>query len=161
MNTLKLIPLTLLLLGAALNAKEVSKPQAGHAEGDDHGGEHEEEAAPDVGPGKGVEAFGHDGMKLSAKAAESMGFRSTEVSGRDSFRVPIQSLVYFQDDVGVYRLRGGWIKMAHVEVMEKTKKDALLRSRDLKQGDHVVVAGAAALRVVELDLTSGEVGHGH
>ena len=62
--------------------------------------------------------------------------------------------------VGARRsLRGGL--EALVELVERGKREAVVRSRDLKPGDSVVVAGAAALRVAELDLTSGEVGHGH
>lgn len=177
MNVLKLISIALLFLAGPLKAgddhkdhkpgeapKGGAKAEAGHTEGEEEGhkdGHGEEEANPNVGPGKGVEAFGHEGMKVSAKAAASMKLKTAPLSGAGSFRVPIQSLVTFQDDVGVYRVRGGWIKMAHVEVVERTKKDALLRSKDLKAGDQIVISGAAGLRVAELDLTSGEVGHGH
>jgi hypothetical protein len=180
MNTIRLIPIALILLAAPLRAgddhkdhkkgekHEEPRPKAGakaEAEHADHeegeGEEHGEEANPNVGPGKGVEAFGREGIKLSAKAAASMKLKTEALSGAGPFRVPIQSLVSFQDDVGIYRSRGGWLKLAHIEVVEKSKRDALVKSRELKAGDAIVVSGVAALRVVELDLTSGEVGHGH
>ncbi|MDX6769041.1 MAG: hypothetical protein SF051_05875 [Elusimicrobiota bacterium] len=138
-------------------AKDEHEGEEGH--GEEHG--EEEEASPNVGPGKGVEAFGHEGMKLSAKAAASLGFKTSPIAGNGAVKVPVSALVFFQDEVGVYRSRGGWIKLVEVELAERTKRDAIVRSKELKPGDQLVVAGAAAIRVIELDLTSGDVGHGH
>lgn len=177
---IKMIPIALLLLGAPSQASDEHKdhkPGEKHAddrkkegaaakdehEGEEgHGEEHgEEEASPNVGPGKGVEAFGHEGMKLSAKAAASLGLKTSPIAGGGSVKVPASALVFFQDEVGVYRSRGGWIKLVEVELGERTRRDAVVRSKELKPGDQLVVAGAAAIRVIELDLTSGDVGHGH
>ena len=182
MNLIKMIPIALLLLGAPSQASDEHdhKPGEKHADdrkkagtpakkdehegGEEHSDEHgeeKEEANPNVGPGKGVEAFGHEGMKLSAKAAASLGFKTSPIAGNGAVKVPVSALVFFQDEVGVYRSRGGWIKLVEVELAERTKRDAIVRSKELKPGDQLVVAGAAAIRVIELDLTSGDVGHGH
>ncbi len=184
MNIIKIIPIALLLLGAPSQASDEHKDhKAGekhaddhvkkgasakdeHEGGEEHGEEHgeghgEEEANPNVGPGKGVEAFGHEGMKLSAKAAASLGLKTSPIAVAGGGKVPASALVFFQDEVGVYRSRGGWIKLVEVALGERTKRDAVVRSKDLKPGDQLVVAGAAAIRVIELDLTSGDVGHGH
>lgn len=141
-----------------------------HAEGDKHAdgekhdekGAKEEAANPNVGAGKAVEAIDHDkGMKLSAKAAATLGVKTAPVAGSDPYRVQAASLVFFQDEVGVYRLRDGWLKLIEVQVVEKSKKDAVVRTREMKRGDQIVVAGTALIRVTELDLSSGDVGHGH
>ncbi|MDX6768805.1 MAG: hypothetical protein SF051_04685 [Elusimicrobiota bacterium] len=180
MNMIKIIPVALLLLWAPSQAsddhkdhkesekhaderaKEGAPVKDEHEGGEEHGEEHgEEEASPNVGPGKGVEAFGHEGMKLSAKAAASLGLKTSPIAGAGAVKVPASALVFFQDEVGVYRSRGGWIKLIEVELGERTKRDAVVRSKELKPGDQLVVAGAAAIRVIELDLTSGDVGHGH
>lgn len=176
MNIIKIIPVALLLLWAPSQASDDHKD---HKEGEKHaeerakegapakdehegGEEHgEEEASPNVGPGKGVEAFGHEGMKLSAKAAASLGLKTSPIASTGMVKVPASALVFFQDEVGVYRSRGGWIKLVEVELGERTKRDAVVRSKKLKPGDQLVVAGTAAIRVIELDLTSGDVGHGH
>lgn len=173
---IKLIPIALLLLGAPSRASDDHKehkagekhaddrPKEGapakdeHEDGEEHG---EEEVGPSVGLGKGVEAFGHEGMKLSAKAAANLGIKTSPIAGAGAVKVPASALVFFQDEVGVYRSRGGWIKLVEVELGERTRRDAVVRSKELKQGDRLVVAGAAAIRVIELDLTSGDVGHGH
>lgn len=139
--------------------------EAGHSDEAPHkeGAEkHEEEGeSPNVGPGKAVEALGHDGMKLSAKATAALGLKTVPLKGRSPYRVPFASLVFFRDEVGVYRLRDGWLKLVEVVVPEKTKLEATIRTSGLKPGDQVVISGVARLRVVEMDATSGEVGHGH
>lgn len=143
-------------------AKEGAPVKDEHEGEEGHGEEHgEEEASPNVGPGKGVEAFGHEGMKLSAKAATSLGLKTSPIAGSGAVKVPASALVFFQDEVGVYRSRGGWIKLVEVELGDRTRRDAVVRSKELKPSDQLVVAGAAAIRVIELDLTSGDVGHGH
>lgn len=178
MNIIKIIPMALLLLGAPLRASDDHKDhQTGEKHADEHtkegapakdehehegGEEHEEEEAnPNVGPGKGVEAFGKEGMKLSAKAAANLGFKTAPIAGSGAVKVPASALVFFQDEVGVYRSRGGWIKLVEVKLGERTRRDAVVLSKELKPGDQLVIVGAAAIRVIELDLTSGDVGHGH
>lgn len=143
-------------------------PEAEHEERDEHGhaeegGEaHEEAPNPNVGPGKAVEAFDPDqGFKLSAKAEKALGVESSPLRGKAPYRMPAVSLVFYQENVAVYRIREGWIKLVGVQVQERTKKDAVIRTADLGPNDRVVTSGVGLLRVTEMDLTSGEVGHGH
>ena len=155
--TLFRLTLTALLFTSSSYAGDKHEDGKKHAEG-----EHEESPNPNVGPGKAVEALDHDkGMRLSLKAAAALGVKTAPVAGSDPYRVPASSLVYFQDEIGVYRLRGGWLKLIEIKVAEKSKKDAVIRTREIKPGDRIVVAGTALVRVTELDLSSGDVGHGH
>ena len=173
MIILHLILALLLVSGAAQASdkhaeKEEHAEKERHEEGGKHAesekeGEHNEEGSnPNIGPGKAVEAVDHDkGMRLSTKAAGALGVRTALLRGPEPYRVPSGSLIFSQDEVAVYRLRGGWLKRIKVQLLEKSKADAVIRSREFKSGDHVVVAGAALVRVAELDLSRGDVGHGH
>lgn len=167
MNAIRTVTIFLLLLSLSswaadkhepVEEKEAHSDEASHKEGDEHG---EEGGGPNVGPGKAVEALDHEGLKLSAKAKAALGIKSVSLSGNGPHRVPAAGLVYFRDEVGVYRLRDGWFKLVEVRVSERNKREAVIGSSGLKPGDQVVVSGAARLRVVEMDVTSGEVGHGH
>lgn len=120
----------------------------------DEGGE----APANVGEGKAiVAADAKTGLKLSEAAAKTLGLKTMEAARR----VPASALVYFHDEVGVYRLRGGWYKLVEVEIVSKGR-EVVIETDELKPGDRIVVAGAALLRVAELDAFGGEeAGHGH
>lgn len=137
--------------------KNEGKDEHGHehkeGDGEEHGGEHgesEEEASlGGVGIGNAVTAADeHDGVKLSPKAMETMGIKTSPYEGCP---VPDAALVFYQDKVGVYRLRDGWIKL--IEIPHA--------GDDLNPGDQVVTQGAGLVRAAELDAFSGEVGHSH
>lgn len=116
-----------------------------------------------TGPDKAVlEASAGQGLKLSDRALKRLGVRTERLSGRGPFRLPIEALVYSTEDVGVYRLRDGWYKHVDVAVSAKDKASVSVSSGELRAGDQVVVAGAALLRMAELDVLGGEeAGHGH
>jgi hypothetical protein len=143
MKTLALV--ALFLAGAA----------RAHEEGEASGGR--------TGPNKAVlEASDEHGLKLSEKALRRLGVRTTRLSGAGPFRLPAAALVVSQEEASVYVVRDGWHKRVEVELVSKDKTTVLVRAKGLKAGDHVVTAGAALLRVAEMDVHGGEEeGDGH
>lgn len=95
------------------------------------------------------------GMRLSEKALKNIEVATTSVSGGTDITLTGEPLVYFQDNVGVYRLRDGWFKLVKVQVVRKAKDLATLRSAELKAGDGVAIKGAGLLRVSEMDAFGG------
>ena len=132
--------------------------------GDDHGdehGEHEEEGSSRVGPGKSItEASKKNGIRLSEKALETIGIRAEVVNSENNHELPSKSLVYFQDEVGFYRLRDGWYKLVEINIEKKSATEAIVKTSDLKPGDQVVVDGVGLLRAAELEAWGGS-GDGH
>ncbi len=110
-----------------------------------------------------LEASAEQGMKLSSKAVTRLGIKTAALTGGAPFRVPAAALVYSAEEVGLYLLKDGWYKHVDVELLSKDKASARIRpTAALKTGDQVVVAGAALLRVAELDVLGGEEGgHDH
>ena len=110
-----------------------------------------------VGTGKAVTAANErDGMRLSEEAIRKLGLSFSEVKTRIIHPVPLQGLVYFKDEVGVYRVRGGWFKLIEVKVLAKSAQAASIQSSELMPGDRIVVRGAAFLRAAELDIFGTE-----
>lgn len=134
----------------------------GHKEGepDDHSGEggHEEESTGGVGHDNAVTTANEEkGIQLAPKAVQAIGLQTTEIS---ETKVPESALVFYQDKVGVYRLRDGWYRLIPLNRAVDGGGYALPGAEFLP-GDRLVIAGAALLRVAELDAFSEEVGHEH
>lgn len=138
----------------------------GISEADDHAHEGEEggggEVAASVGPGKAVTAASpKTGLQLSEKGVRTLGLRTAAI-GKAPFRVPVSALVYFQSEVGVYRLKEGWFKLVEITVVQKNASEATVSSEELAPGDTLVVSGVGGLRVAELEAFGGSgEGHGH
>lgn len=122
-------------------------------EKDEH--ENEEEAIGGVGPNNAVTAADeHDGIKLSPKTVKLIELKTDIYNGQ---AIPKSALVFYQDKIGVYRLRDGWFKLVPVIF----NNQSLPQSNDLRFGDQIVIQAIGLLRVAELDAFSGEVGHSH
>lgn len=120
---------------------------------DEH--ENEEEAAGGVGPNNAVTAADeHDGIKLSPKTIKLIELKTELYDGQT---IPKSALVFYQDKIGVYRLRDGWFKLVPVTF----NSQLLPQSKDLRSDDQIVTQAMGLLRVAELDAFSGEVGHSH
>lgn len=91
------------------------------------------------------------GFRLSPQAIQTLGIETTILSREGVTGIPPEALVYFQDEIGVYRLREGWFRLVHLD-----------DPQELRAGDSVAVRGAAYLRVTDLSLSGGELaGHHH
>lgn len=103
-------------------------------------------------PGKAVfETSPEQGMKLTEKALKNIEVKTTKAVSGSQYLLPLESLVYFQDQVGIYRLRQGWFKLVKVEVMKKRGKESLVRTNEIQSGDEIAIHGADLLRVSEMD----------
>jgi hypothetical protein len=132
------------------------------ADGDSHG--HGEEEKPEnVGPTKGVLSFDeHVGFKLSPEAEKNFSLARTKPLARgDAWEIPLSSLVHSMDKVSVYRERKGLLLAIPVKVVKKAASTVTIQTNKISASDSVISSGAGHLKVVELDLTSGEVGHSH
>jgi hypothetical protein len=108
---------------------------------------HEEEGGgPSIGKGKGIEAYSeHDGFQLSKQAIKRFGIETKALSlACDLKGVQIVSAL---DHKEIFILRGTNFKSFNPKCSE------------VKPGDLGVTKGAEFLRVVEMDLVSGEEGH--
>lgn len=143
-----------LLLVPPTFAEEEGK--TGHAE-------EQEGASPSVGPNKAILAANRkDGLQLSDKAKALLGLAYEKVKSTNLHRVPASCAVYFQDEIGVYRVRGGWIKLIEIEIKSRTATEIVFESSDIQPGDELVKSGVPLLRVAELEAWGGSgEGHGH
>ncbi|MBY0316291.1 MAG: hypothetical protein K2Q26_12265 [Bdellovibrionales bacterium] len=135
---MKLFTLTFFIVFSAFADEEASAP-----------------AKDRVGPGKAVvAASAEDGVKLSEKGLRTLELKFSEVKSAE-VSVPKSSLIHFQDFSAIYRERSGWFKMIEVEPIIKNGT-AKISSKELKNGDRVVVENGGLLRVVELDIFGPE-----
>ncbi len=97
------------------------------------------------------------GMKLNEKALKNIEVQTKKISPSNDQVIPLDSIVNFQDQIGVYRLRDGWFKLINIEILNKDNRQATVRTNELKGGDDLVIHGADLLRVAEMDaFGSGE-----
>lgn len=136
------------------------KDEHGHGHGDH---EEEEEGGSRFGPGKAITAANKkDGIQLSEKASKTLGLSYVTVSGNGTFRVPLKSVVFSQDEVGIYRFKAGWHKLLDVELVSKTASEAVIKTPELNSGDQIAKDGVPLLRAAELEAWGGSGdGHGH
>jgi hypothetical protein len=98
-----------------------------------------------------LESSEERGFRLSAPAIQTLGIETIVLKQSGIAEVPPSALVYFQDEVGVYRLRDGWFRLIHLD-----------DPQDLRAGDAVAIRGAAFLRVTDMSLFGEELsGHHH
>lgn len=137
-----------------------------HGEGEEgggHGDHEEEEGGTRFGPGKAITAANKkDGIQLSEKATKTLGLSHITATGTGTFKLPFKSAVFFQNEVGIYRLKNGWHKLIEVELISKTTTEVVVKSSELKSGDQVAKDGVPLLRAAELEAWGGSGdGHGH
>ena len=109
-----------------------------------------------AGPNMAVlEANLKDGFRLAEKAKKVIGLK-TENLKSNPYSVPANSLVYYGDKVGIYRLRDGWFKLIEIKVIGKNGSQSTISTNEFKEGDQIAVEGVALLRVSEMDAFGGE-----
>lgn len=113
------------------------------ASGDhDHGGEEKE-------------------FEIKSEAAEFLKIKTQKIQKENGrFKVPKESLVYFQSDIGVYVKGNGHFKMIEVTSYQLQGQFAFIQSKELNDGDDVVVSGVSFVRIAHLEAT-GQGGQGH
>ena len=113
-------------------------------------------ASAEERPGKAVFLTSPEsGMKISEKALKNIEVKLMKFSPAQAF--PVESIVRFQDQTGVYRVRQGWFKLVPVQFKNTNERRVSIQSKDLQAGDEIAVHGADLLRVSEMDaFGSGE-----
>lgn len=131
-----------------------------HALSDPHEHEHEEESGR-FGPEKGITEYDEEkGFKLSPEALKNFELKSVRLSDEGPWTLPKTALVHSGEETNLFRGRDGFFKRIDFQTLKHSDTQLTLRSRDLRQGDEVVIAGAGFLRIAEIAATGG-VSHGH
>ena len=143
-----------------------------HAHGDEHGHGEEEhghedghghEEASNVGPNKGVlEASEEKGIKLSPEALKNFEIKTLKISGSGPWVVPASARMVSLEEVNLYRLKDGFFKRIDFSLVENKNGGLKVRSKDLAEGDEIVINGVGFLRIAEIAAFGGAPeGHAH
>lgn len=133
---------------------------------EEHGGDHDEkepeEAPENVGPTKGVVSYSEkEGFKLSVEATKLFGITFLTLSGPSPWDVPNSAIVYVGDDKSIYKSNNGALKRLDITIVRKNKSTSTITANKLTSGDQILITGTSFVRTAEIDLTSGDSGHGH
>jgi hypothetical protein len=132
-----------------------------HEEHGDHD-EHEEEN-PQVGEGKGITAASpEDGIKLSPQATKNFEIVTVKIQNLNSISLSKKAIVTAGEEVNIFRLRDGFYKRIDFITLKKESGQVVIKSKDLKQSDEIVVQGTGFLRIAEIAAFGGAPeGHSH
>lgn len=138
------------------------KEEAHDEPGDDHDEKEAEEVPENVGPTKGVVSYSEkEGFKLSVEATKLFGITFSTLSGPSPWEIPNSAIVYVGDDKSIYKLNNGALKRLDVTIVRKNKGTSTITASKLVSGDQILIKGTNFVRTAEIDLTSGDSGHGH
>lgn len=124
---------------------------------------HEEIQNSQVGPNKGILVVSEEeGIKLSPEAEKNFDLKKLQVGSGNLLVVPKTAIVKTGLEVNIYRYREGFYRRIDFEILKKIEDKVQVRSKDLKNGDQVVITGLGFLRIAELAAFGGAVeGHSH
>lgn len=136
-----------------------SEKKDSHEEGDEHG--HEENSQ--VGPGKGiVSASETEGIQISSQAEKNFEIKRVAVPDTLQLEIVKSAIVTAGDEVNLYRYREGHYKRIDFLMVRKSENKVVIKSKDLKAGDEIVVQGMGLLRIAEIAAFGGAPeGHSH
>lgn len=134
-----------------------------HDEGGGHGGHGHEEGNENIGPGKGiVSASEEEGFQISPEAEKNFDVKKVQVPASAQFEIPKTAIVTAGTEVNLYRYRDSHYKRVDFIFVSKSDKKAVIKSKDLKAGDQIVVEGTGLLRIAEIAAFGGAPeGHSH
>ncbi len=135
---------------------EAEEPKSGSKESGEEGGSQ-------VGPDKGIlEANEASGIKLAPQAEKNFAIKRIKVPANGIVELPKKAIVTAVSEVNIVRYRDGFYKRVDFEEVNRTPTTVMIRSKDLKSTDEVVVQGLGFLRIAEISAFGGESeGHGH
>lgn len=130
-------------------------------DGDSHG--HHDEVEK-FGEGKAITAVVNEGesFSLSPKAEQTLGitYGTVKSVGVGLFQVPIQSLVEYQEKIGIYVKRNKWLTLVSVSIKRKDSDHYFVSSQSLTDNETIVIQKTGLVRVAHLE-ASGQGGQGH
>lgn len=113
-----------------------------------------------VGPKMAVlEASRDKGFKLSEAAWKRLDIQISSLTS-ESFWIPSSALVYYQDQLGVFRFREGWFRLVPIKILSQSPEKVQIASGELQKEDAVATHGIGFLRVAEMEVF-GEASAGH
>lgn len=132
-------------------------------EAGEHGHEHGDEENPHVGPDKGIiSASAKDGIQLSPEAEKNFGIQRVKVSKGEQIELQKTAIVTVGIEINLFRYRHGFYRRIDFDLVQRNGSKAIVRSKELKAGDEVVVQGVGFLRIVEIAAFGGAPeGHSH
>lgn len=135
--------------------------KASHDEHGEHGNESEEN--PQVGEGKGITAASaEDGIKLSSDAIKNFEIQTVKISNLNNISLPKKAIVTAGDEVNLFRVRDGFYKRIDFDIVRKDGVQIMIKSKELKLNDEIVVYGMGFLRIAEIAAFGGAPeGHSH
>ncbi len=102
-----------------------------------------------------------EGFKISAASQKRFGVKMVAVHGDFSnLEVPQSSLVYHQNEVGIFRVRNESFKLLEIKILSKANTTTKIKCNELQSGDFIVTEGAPLLRVAEIAEKNGIEGEG-
>lgn len=134
-------------------------------EGHDDHGSHDEHGSDNFGKGKAITEVQDEGksFSLAEEAQDLMGLKYsvvTKARNSKNFVVPNESLIYFNDEKGIFIKEGKWFELVEVRIVKKGSLKSVIAAKNLSHGQRIVVAGTGLLRVAHLQ-ASGQGGKGH
>ena len=168
MNKETVLVISALLLGMTPSLWALEEKHPGrrdvHSEMDHHGEiPGEMPGAGKVGPEQAVTAASPtEGFKLSETAAKTIGLALAPIPEGGSLLLAKEAIVRSQDETGIYRFRGGWLKfILGREVREGDRwRFTPLKGNDLKPGDQVAVEGVPLVRATDIYIFSAQEDEG-
>lgn len=125
-------------------------------------GEHEEENSQ-IGQGKGiVSASETEGIQISVEAEKNFEIKRVKFLESTIFEIQKSAIVTAGTEVNLYRFRNGYYKRVDFDLIKKSEKTIFIKSKDLKNGDEIVIHGTGLLRIAEIAAFGGAPeGHSH
>lgn len=132
-----------------------------HGEGEGH----DEHESSKFGPGKAILEVKNEGQnfKLAMAAEQVMGIKSqlpVLTEEPHHFKVPRNSIVEYQEKIGLFRKRDGWYELIDARIIKTVNGESLVYSENLSVHDQIIYSGVGLLRVAHLE-ASGQGGKGH
>jgi hypothetical protein len=125
--------------------------------------ESEESESSKVGPDKGIlEVDEHEGFKLSPEALKNFDIKTQKLRGKGPWSLTKKAQVRTGEETNFFRVREGFFKRIDFQVVRKTNEEVFVDSKQLQDGDEIVVSGLGFLRIAELAAFGGAPeGHSH
>jgi hypothetical protein len=96
-----------------------------------------------------------DDFQLSPEAVKNFELKTWKLQGRGPWPVSNRAIVHSGEETNLYRLRDGFFKRVDFQIVKKSDDRLFVASKDLREGDEIVVSGLGFLRIVELAAFGG------
>ena len=138
-----------------------------HKDHDDHSSE-EDHKIKNFGKNMAVlNADENKGIQLSKEAIKTIALVEKKLSRyslkkKNTYRIPINSLIFYENNVGIYLKRDKWYTFHEIRIVKRDNKNAHIVLTGKYDKAMLIIEGCALLRLAHLEAfgASGD-GHGH